>query len=133
VRMKSQADKHRSKRQFQVGDLALLKLQPYVQSSLAPHANQKLAFKYFGPFAILQRVGKVAYKLGLPRHSNLHPIFHVSQLKPAVGTESASMPPCGFWCLKDKTIKELISFVKCEIGKISCDYVEAIHSSRHML
>jgi hypothetical protein len=26
-----------------------------------------------------------------------------------------------------------MSFAKCEIGKMSCDYVEAIHSSRHML
>jgi hypothetical protein len=47
--------------------------------------------------------------------------------------ESASRPPCGFWCLNDKTIKELMSFAKREIGKMSCDYVEAIHSSRHML
>jgi hypothetical protein len=35
--------------------------------------------------------------------------------------------------LNDKTIKELMSFAKCETGKMSCDYVEAIHSSRHML
>jgi hypothetical protein len=47
--------------------------------------------------------------------------------------ESASRPPSRFWCLNDKTIKELMSFSKCEIGKMSCDYVEAIHSSRHML
>jgi hypothetical protein len=42
-------------------------------------------------------------------------------------------PPCGFWSLNDKMIKELMSFAKCEIGKMSCDYVEAIYSSRHML
>jgi hypothetical protein len=47
--------------------------------------------------------------------------------------ESASRPSSGFWCLNDKMIKELMSFVKCEIGKISCDYVEVNHSSRHML
>jgi hypothetical protein len=47
--------------------------------------------------------------------------------------ESASRPLSGFWCLKDKTIKELMSFTKCEIGKMSCNNVEAIHSSRHML
>jgi len=46
-RMKSQADKHRSEREFAVGDWVYLKLQPYVQSSLAPRANQKLAFKFF--------------------------------------------------------------------------------------
>jgi hypothetical protein len=39
----------------------------------------------------------------------------------------------GFWCLNNKMIKELMSFAKCETGKISYDYVEAIHSSRHML
>jgi hypothetical protein len=47
--------------------------------------------------------------------------------------ESAFRPPCGFWCLNDRTIKELMSFAKCEIEKISCDYVEAIPSSRHIL
>jgi hypothetical protein len=47
--------------------------------------------------------------------------------------ESASRPPCGFWCLNDKMIKELMSFAKCEIEKMSCDYVEPIHSSRHTL
>jgi hypothetical protein len=47
--------------------------------------------------------------------------------------ESASRPPCGFWCLNDKMIKEVMSFAKCEIGKLFCDYVEAIHLSRHML
>jgi hypothetical protein len=47
--------------------------------------------------------------------------------------ESASRPCYGFWCLNDKMIKELMSFAKCEIGNMSCDYVEAIHSSRHTL
>jgi hypothetical protein len=33
--------------------------------------------------------------------------------------ESASRPPSGFWCLNDKTIKELTTFAKCETGKMS--------------
>jgi hypothetical protein len=41
--------------------------------------------------------------------------------------------PCGFWCLNDKMIKELIRFAKCKTGKMSCDYVEIIHSSRYTL
>jgi hypothetical protein len=48
-RMKQQADKGRSERQFQVGDMVYLKLQPYVLSSLAPRANQKLSFKFSDP------------------------------------------------------------------------------------
>jgi hypothetical protein len=38
VRMKSQADRHHSKVQFSVGDNVFLKLQPYVQLSLAVRA-----------------------------------------------------------------------------------------------
>jgi len=83
-RMKRHADKKRTERQFQVGDMVFLKLQPYIQTSLAPRANQKLAFKYYGPFKVIARVGSVAYTLELPSYSAVHPTFHVSQLKKAV-------------------------------------------------
>jgi len=93
-RMKRQADKRRSERSFQVGDQVYLKIQPYVQSSLSPRAHQKLAFKYFGPYRILERIGAVAYKLALPATAAIHPVFHVSQLKEAVGNHivSPSLP-----------------------------------------
>jgi hypothetical protein len=80
-RMKSQADKNRTEREFQVGDQVYLKLQPHVQSSVAMRSNNKLAFKFYGPFVILARVGKVAYKLDLPSSALIHPVVHVSQLK----------------------------------------------------
>jgi hypothetical protein len=83
-RMKNQADKSRSEREFQVGDMVYLKLQPYIQSSVAVRANHKLSYKYFGPYEVLQRVGAVAYKLKLPDYSHVHPVLHVSQLKPSV-------------------------------------------------
>lgn len=78
--MKKQADLHRSERSFKVGDLVFLKLQPYVQTSLAPRAHQKLAFRFFGLYRVLARIDFVAYKREFPVHSSIHPIFHVSQL-----------------------------------------------------
>jgi hypothetical protein len=80
-RMKHQADKHRSEREFAVGDMVYLRLQPYIQSSVAPRSNQKLSFRFFGPFQIVARVGAVAYKLNLPDECRIHPVVHVSQLK----------------------------------------------------
>lgn len=80
-RMKAQADQHRSEWEFKVGDSVYLKLQPYIQTSVASQSNQKLSFKYFGPFLVLQHVGLVAYKLGLPADCRIHSVVYVSQLK----------------------------------------------------
>lgn len=43
--MKKQADKSHTERSFKHGEVVFVKLQPYVQSSVARRANHKLAFK----------------------------------------------------------------------------------------
>ena len=53
LRMKTQADKKRIDRQFEVGDMVFSKLQPYVQASVADRTNRKLSFKNYGPFRVL--------------------------------------------------------------------------------
>jgi hypothetical protein len=42
----------------------------------------KLSPRFIGPFKILERVGEVVYRLELPNQlSDVHDVFHISQLK----------------------------------------------------
>jgi hypothetical protein len=84
-RMKKYADKKRTERTLDVGDMAYLKMQPYRHTSLGIHNSIKLHSKYYGPFIVLQQVGKVAYKLLLPDDCSFHTVFHISQLKKHIG------------------------------------------------
>lgn len=82
-KMKSYADLKRHMEEFKEGELVFLKIRPYRLKSLAQRRNEKLATCYYGPFEVLQKIGKVAYKLKLPSNTSIHPVFHVSQLKRA--------------------------------------------------
>jgi len=86
-RIKHQADKRRSKRVLDVGDMVYLKIQPYRHSSLSLHNSLKLHSKFYGPFRVMEKVGKTAYRLLLPDDCQLHPVFHVSQLKKHIGPQ----------------------------------------------
>ncbi|PKI70699.1 hypothetical protein CRG98_008932 [Punica granatum] len=44
--------------------------------------HKGLTRRYEGPFQVLQRVGNVVYKVEHPKKLKLHPVFHVSMLKP---------------------------------------------------
>lgn len=56
----------------------------------------KLSPRFYGPFQVIKKVGKVTYQLNLPPHSKLHPIFHLSLLKKKLGIEAVvhqTLPP----------------------------------------
>lgn len=91
--MKSKADKRRRDLDFAVGDLVLVKLQPYRQNTLVGRRSQKLSMRYFGPFEVIQHIGSVAYKLLLPETARIHPIFHISLLKKFIGQPSQQYLP----------------------------------------
>ena len=44
--------------------------------------SKKFSPKFLGPYQITRRIGPVAYEIVLPPQlANLHPVFHVSQLR----------------------------------------------------
>ncbi|KAI3824326.1 hypothetical protein L1987_05784 [Smallanthus sonchifolius] len=91
-RQKSYVDKRRKPLEFQVDDLVLLKVCPW-KGVVRFGKKGKLAPRFVGPFKILERVGKVAYKLELPEElSNIHPTFHVSNLKKCLADENLQIP-----------------------------------------
>ena len=80
-RQKSYHDKRRKDLEFEVGDHVFLRVTPWTGVGRALK-SQKLTPHFIGPFQILKRVGPVAYQIALPPSlSNLHNVFHVSQLR----------------------------------------------------
>ncbi|GKB67020.1 hypothetical protein Tco_0928432, partial [Tanacetum coccineum] len=78
---KSYANKRRKPLEFSVGDYVLLKVSPW-KGVVRFGKKEKLSPRFVGPFEIIEKVGLVAYRLGLPEEMNgVHDTFHVSNLK----------------------------------------------------
>jgi hypothetical protein len=80
-RQKSYADHRRRELSFDAGDFFYLKVSP-MRGLRHFKVRGKLAPRFIGPFKILEKRDEVAYQLELSSQlSDVHDIFHVSQLK----------------------------------------------------
>ncbi|TYK11561.1 DNA/RNA polymerases superfamily protein [Cucumis melo var. makuwa] len=87
-RQKSYADVRRKDLEFDVGDKVFLKVAP-MKGVLRFEMRGQLSPRFVGPFEILERIGRVAYRLALPPSlSTVHDVFHVSMLRKYVSDPS---------------------------------------------
>nr|GEY24607.1 putative reverse transcriptase domain, ribonuclease H-like domain, aspartic peptidase domain protein [Tanacetum cinerariifolium] len=91
-RQKSYTDRKRKPMGFEVGDRVMLKVSPW-KGVVRFIKRGKLNPRYIRPFRVLAKVGKVAYRLELPRElSRVHHTFHVSNMKKCYADEPLAIP-----------------------------------------
>ncbi|GJV06356.1 hypothetical protein Tco_1344012 [Tanacetum coccineum] len=67
---KSYPDRKRKLMEYEVGDIVMLKVSPW-KGVVRFGKRGKLNLRYVGPFKVLAKVGKVAYKLELPQEFSI--------------------------------------------------------------
>jgi hypothetical protein len=92
TRQKSYADNRRRPPKFEEGDHVYLKVSP-LRGMKRFKVKGKLSPRFIGPFRVFRRVGEMAYQLELPDNlSNVHNVFHVSQLKKCLRVHEEQLP-----------------------------------------
>jgi hypothetical protein len=103
-RQKSYVDHRRRELSFEVGDFVYLKVSP-IRGLRRFKVRGKLTPRFIGPFKILEKRGEVAYQLVLPPQlSDVHDMFHVSQLRKCLRVPEEQIP------MEDLDAKEDLSY-----------------------
>lgn len=78
-RQKYYADQHRRDHTFQVNDLVYLSTK---HIHLQNYISRKTKPLWIGPYKVVKVISPVAHQLELPNTMLIHPVFHISRLKP---------------------------------------------------
>ena len=88
--MKARYDSKHLNVNLKKGDEAFLRL--HNGYSIPGLSNRKLSQQRVGPFKVLAKVGRLAYRLQLPPVMKIHPVISVAQLEPSTATVTDSDP-----------------------------------------
>lgn len=79
--MKRYYDARHTPKSFKVGDEVMLRL--HNSYNIPEVANKKLSSQYTGRFKVLERIGKLAYRLDLPPHWRINDVISIAHLEQA--------------------------------------------------
>ena len=77
-RAKAHANASRQEEKYEVGNEVILAMR---HLHVNEHLPVKLRRRWIGPFSIVKVISPVAYRLNLPPKWQIHPVFHVFNLK----------------------------------------------------
>lgn len=89
-RQKAYADQSRRHVEYKVGQEVLVSSKNF---TFKADGSRKFMPKYIGPFPIQKLVGPVAVQLLLPSNLRLHPVFHVSLIRPYHRSQTTHVAP----------------------------------------
>ncbi|XP_077226462.1 uncharacterized protein LOC143859697 [Tasmannia lanceolata] len=113
-RQKSYADVKRRELEFHIGDKVLLNVSP-TKGLMRFGVRGKLSPRFVGPYEILEKIGKVAYRLALPPSlSGVHNVFHVSMLRKYISDPNHVIE------LEPLNLREDLSFEEQPIRTVDC-------------
>lgn len=118
-RMKWYYDQGHSDSLFKVGDRVWLDAKDL--NLRVP--SKKLAPKRVGPYEIIEQLGPVTFKLKLPKHVKIHPVFHASKLVKYVEDEVAGRtrkppPPIRVGDEEEFEVEQIVDSAPDERGRI---------------
>ncbi|XP_019434813.1 PREDICTED: uncharacterized protein LOC109341363 [Lupinus angustifolius] len=106
-RQKSYYENRRKSIEFQEGDHVFMRVVPTTGIGRVLK-SRKLTPRVIAPYQILKRIGLVAYQIALPPLlSNLHNVFHVSQLRKYIRDPSHILEPDSIQLKENLTFKTL--------------------------
>jgi hypothetical protein len=115
ARQKANADGRRKAVTFTLGQEVLLNTK---NITFKTPGTRKLMPRYIGPFRIEKLVGPVAAKLSLPPELRIHPVFHVSLIRPYKSDGRTPPPPAftldgeDYW-----TVESIVDHKEVPIGR----------------
>ena len=117
-RQKSYADLKRKHLEFEVEDHVFLKVSP-MKGVMRLGKKGKLSPRYIDPFAIIGRVGAVAYELALPpQFASVHPVFHFLLLRKYVPDSSHVVAPQSVELRSDLSYDEVpLRIIDCRVKR----------------